>query len=128
MGANAELLTRLFAAFAADDMETIDAALAPGVRLHTPGTGVLAGTVHGRAAVLAHLRRSHELTDGTYRTEVEDVLDGEHHAAALYRATGERLGRSLDIRMLALYAIEDGAVSEIWFTPLAHSAFEAFWA
>jgi hypothetical protein len=55
-------------------------------------------------------------------------MGGERPPAARNRATGRRLGRSLDVRVLALYAIEDGAVTEIWFTPLAPAAFEAFWA
>jgi ketosteroid isomerase-like protein len=125
---NAQLLERFFDAFATGRFDVIEASLADDVRSHTPGHSRLAGTREGRDAVLAHLGRSRELSDGTYRIEIEDLLGGEHHAAVVYRGTASRLGRELDLRHVALYAIEDGRVTEIWFTPLDQDVFDAFWS
>lgn len=128
MSEHVDLLRRLFRAFADGDAQTIEAALAPDVRAHTPGRNVLSGTVEGRSAVLQQLGRSGQLTGGTYRIEVEDVMGGDGHASVLYRATGAREGRKLDVRHLALYAIDAGHITEIWFVPLDQPAFDAFWA
>jgi ketosteroid isomerase-like protein len=128
MNENADLIRRLFGAFAAGDLETINQALADGVQSHTPGESLIAGTAVGREAVIAQLGRSRELSGGTYRIEVEDVLGGETHAAAVYRGRATRDGRSLDLRHIALYRIEHGRITKIWFTPLDQTAFDRFWS
>lgn len=125
---NAELVVALFDAFAAGDLVAIEAALAPSVTSHTPGRNALAGTARGRDAVLGQLRRSAELSNGTYRVVVEDVMASDRHAAVLYRATGTRAGRRLDLRHLALYAIERARITEVWFTPMDQAVFDRFWA
>ncbi|HEY6780871.1 MAG TPA: nuclear transport factor 2 family protein [Thermoleophilaceae bacterium] len=125
---NASLLRHIFDAFARDDLDAIAARFARDVRWHTPGRNQLAGDYVGREAVLALVRRSSQLADESYRAEVEDIMTSERHATALFRATGSRGGRQLDLRHLALYAIADSAVHEVWIAPLDQEAFDAFWA
>lgn len=128
MHPNAELLQRLFAAFAARDLATIDAALAPEVTWTTPGRNLLAGTYEGRDAVLAQLARSGELTGGTYATEVRDVLASDAHVAVLYTGTGTRGETTAALDVLALYAIAGGRVTSVRVAPLDPVAFDAFWS
>lgn len=128
MNEHAELLRTLFDAFERRDLAAIEAALADDVQSHTPGSSPLAGTARGRDAVLVQLGRARELSAGTYRIEVEDVLGGDGHAAVVYRGTAERAGRRLDLRHLALYAVRDGRIAEIWFTPLDQATFDEFWS
>lgn len=125
---NARLLRDLFAAFEVGDLATITGALAEDVRWHTPGSSLLAGSPAGRDAVLVQLGRGRELSGGTYRIEVLDVLAGDHHAAVVYRGTGEREGRVLDLEHVALYRIADGVVTEVFIEPLDQPAFDAFWS
>jgi len=54
------------------------------------------------------------------------VSDGR--AAALYRASGTRRDRSLDIDQVLLFRLEDGAVTEVLALPSDPAAFEEFWA
>jgi hypothetical protein len=84
--------------------------------------------VTGRDAVLRQLRRSAELSDGTYRIAVEDVMASDRHVTVLYRASGSRAGRLLDLRHLALYAIENDRIGEVWFMPMDQYAFDDFWS
>lgn len=121
------LLRRLFEAFAAGDMDAIGARYAEDVRWHVPGENVLAGSYVGRTSVMEHLGRYTELTD-SYRAEIVDLMAGEHHATSLYRVTGTRLGRQLDMQLITLYAIADSAVQEIWVLPMDQAAFDAFWS
>jgi hypothetical protein len=49
----------------------------------TFGCSQLAGEFAGREAVLAQLARSGELSGGTYRVAVEDVMASDSHACVL---------------------------------------------
>ena len=87
----------------------------------------MAGTYHGRAEIFRFLANLPKLTNGTYGSRLLDVLASEERAAALYRAFGEREGRSLDIDQLLLFTIRDGLVTEVLALPNDAPAFEAFW-
>jgi uncharacterized protein len=93
-----------------------------------PGKGVMAGTFRGREAIFRFLGQLPKETDGTYGSELIDVLASEDRAAALYRASGERRGERLDLDQVLLFRIEDGLVQEVLALPSDPAAFEAFWA
>ena len=93
-----------------------------------PGKGVMAGTFRGREEIFRFLARLPKETDGTYGSELVDVLASETRAAALYRARGSRHGRTLELDQLLLFRIEDGLVREVLALPSDPDAFEEFWA
>jgi ketosteroid isomerase-like protein len=95
---------------------------------HVPGGGVMSGTYRGRAEIFRFLARLPKLTHGTYRSRLIDVLASEERGAGLYRAMGERDGRTIDIDQLLLFTIEGGVVTEVLALPSDPAAFEAFWA
>lgn len=125
---NARLLRELFAAFDKGEVEKIGASLTEAVHWTTPGRSRLAGEFSGREAVLAQLARSGDLSGGTYRVAVEDAMASDRRASVLYRGTGLRLGRSLDLRHLALYDIANGMISTVRVAPLDQYAFDEFWS
>ena len=53
-----------------------------------PGRGVMAGLYEGREAIFRFLVKLPQETDGTYGSELIDVLASDDRAAALYRAAG----------------------------------------
>jgi hypothetical protein len=93
-----------------------------------PGAGVMAGVYRGREQILRFLARLPKETDGTYGSRLIDVLASDERAVALYRATGERGGRTLDLDQVLLFRIEDGLVREVIALPADPAAFEKFWA
>jgi hypothetical protein len=93
-----------------------------------PGQGVMAGTHRGREAIFRFLARLPRETEGTYSSELVDVLASETRAAALYRARGTRRGRTLELDQVLLFRIEDGLVREVLALPSDPGAFETFWA
>jgi uncharacterized protein len=95
---------------------------------HVPGGGVMAGTYRGRTEIFRFLARLPTLTGGTYRSRVIDVLASDERAAGLYRAMGEREGRTIDIDQLLLFTIRNGVVTEVLALPSDPVAFERFWA
>jgi len=95
---------------------------------HVPGSGVMSGTYRGRSEIFRFLARLPKLTDGTYRSTFLDALASEERGAGLYRARGERNGRTIDIDQVLLFTIRDGVVVEVLALPSDPAAFDAFWA
>ena len=93
-----------------------------------PGNGSMAGTFVGREQIFAFLGRLPKETDGTYSSSLIDVLASDDRAAALYRASGERRGRRLELDQVLLFRIEDGLVQEVLALPSDPAAFDTFWA
>jgi len=92
-----------------------------------PGTVSVAREYRGREEIFHLFRETRRLTDGTYFSELRwAVADGEH-AVAVYRATGRRLGRELDIDQVLLITLRDGRWHEILALPTDPASFERFW-
>jgi ketosteroid isomerase-like protein len=125
---NAAVIRSLFDAFARKDGLPLRDLFAEDATWTVPGEGVMAGTVTGREAIIRFLGRLPRETAGTYRSSLVDVLASPERAAAVYRAFGERHGRSLDILQVLLFRIDDGLISEVLALPGDPGAFEAFWA
>jgi hypothetical protein len=88
----------------------------------------MAGTFLGRDRIFRFLAALPRETDGSYGSRLLDVLASDERAAALYRATGQRRGRTLDLDQVLLFRIEDGLVKEVLALPSDPSAFDEFWA
>jgi ketosteroid isomerase-like protein len=128
IAANRELVSRIMDAFANKEGFKLRDCFAEDAIWHVPGDGVMSGTYRGRAEIFRFLARLPKLTDGTYRSTFIDALASEERGAGLYRARGEREGRSIDIDQLLLFTIRDGVVTEVLALPSDPAAFEAFWA
>ena len=55
-----------------------------------------------------------ELTGGTFRLEVHDVMGSDRHAAALVHETAERDGRTLDASATHVIQVSNGKVTRFW--------------
>ena len=126
--ANQEVVRRIFGAFAEKQGFALRDLFAPDAVWVVPGDGAMAGVHRGREAIFRFLARLPKETDGTYSSELVDVLVSDGRAAALYRASGERHGRRLDLDQVLLFRIEDGLVHEVLALPSDPAVFEAFWA
>jgi ketosteroid isomerase-like protein len=94
-----------------------------------PGSNAMTGEYRGRDEIVSFLRRTAELTGGTYRVELLWVVADDAHTVAVYRARGERDGRApLDIEQALLIELRDGLWTDIRAQPLDEPAFDAFWA
>lgn len=125
---NAATIRRMFDAFARKDGVALRELFVDDARWTVPGEGIMAGTVTGRDAILRFLGRLPRETDGTYGSELIDVLSSDERAAAVYRAYGARDGRTIDIVQVLLFRLEGGLIQEALALPSDPGAFEAFWA
>ena len=84
---NEELVRRGYDAFAKGDMDTLRELFDPGIVWHFPGRSPLAGDHRGVDAVLGFFGRTMELTAGTFRAELHDVVGDDRHAVGMHLAT-----------------------------------------
>ena len=124
---NAELLERAFNAFGRDAF-VVARSLADDIVWRVPGTNAMSGEYVGREATLQFLRQTLVLSGGTYRTELQYVVADDERAVAVYRARGEREGRTLDIDQALFCVIRDGQIADVTAVPLDFPAFDAFWS
>lgn len=130
MGAaeNDALVRRIFAAFARKEGFALRGLFAEDAVWTVPGRSVMAGTYGGREEIFRFLARLPKETDGTYGSELRDVLASDERAAALYRAHGRRHERELELDQVLLFRISEGLVRDVLALPSNPEAFEAFWA
>jgi uncharacterized protein len=125
---NEAIVRRIFDAFARQEGLALRGLFAEDAVWSVPGRGIMAGVYEGREAIFRFLARLPKETGGTYGSELIDVLASDERAAALYRARGNRLGRTLELDQVLLFGIEDGLVRQVLALPSDPDAFETFWA
>jgi ketosteroid isomerase-like protein len=125
---NEDLVRRIFDAFAQKRGFALRDVFADDATWTVPGSGSMAGTFTGREEIFNFLGRLPKETDGTYSSSLIDVLASDDRAAALYRASGERHGRRLELDQVLLFRIENGLVQHVLALPSDPAAFDTFWA
>jgi ketosteroid isomerase-like protein len=125
---NNELTRRIFDAFTGGDPRALVEGIAEDAVWRVPGLAPVSREYRGRAEIFELFRLTRRLTDGTYRSRLSWSLADDEHAVAVYRATGERNGRTLDIDQVLLVTLRRGQWAEIVALPMDPAAFEAFWA
>jgi ketosteroid isomerase-like protein len=124
---NAALARRIFDAFERKDAFVLRELFAEDAVWRVGGTSRLAGVYLGRREIIRFLGSLPRLTGGTYSSRLSDVLASETRAAVIYRATGTREGRTLDIDQLLLFTVRDGCVADVLALPSDQASFDAFW-
>lgn len=125
---NATAARNGFDAFVRGDVAGLLGLFAPNAVWHVPGANAMTGDYAGVEEIVPFLRRTAELTGGTYRVELLWAVADDDHLVAVYRARGEREGRKLDIEQALLVRVKDGRWTDIRAQPLDAAAFDAFWS
>jgi ketosteroid isomerase-like protein len=123
-----EGVRRVFDAFAGGDPRALFEVIAEDAVWRVPGNVQVARTYRGRAEIFELFRETRRLTDGTYRSELRWALADDDHAVAVYRASGTRLGRTIDIDQVLVIRLDEGRWIDVLALPTDPAAFEAFWA
>src|SRR3989442_7772666 len=104
---NAALVERLYAAFDAGDREALKKLIAEDAVWHVPGSTEISGDHRGHEAIFAYFQKLAELSGGTVRAELVDVLASDMPAAALAAAIGEPGDCLLEPTHLLVLPIQD---------------------
>lgn len=125
---NEELLRRGYDAFSRGDMNTLrDAVFADDVAFHIPGNNRLAGDYAGKDNVFAFLGKVMELSGGSFRLQVHDVVGSDEHAIGLTNHSGQREGRTANYHSVNVCHVRGGKLVELWEHP-EQPAYDAFWS
>ena len=82
--------------------------------LHYPGRNKLTGNHQGKPAVTSFLGKAMELTNGTFRPEVRDILSNNQHVVLLVTCHAQRDGKSFEWSAVDVYAVRNGKITEHW--------------
>jgi ketosteroid isomerase-like protein len=122
-----EIAERVFASFRRDP-RTLASLIAEDAVWTVVGRAPVAGVYEGRRAIFNLFRATQTLTGSTYKAELRWVLADDERTVVVYRASGVRDDRGLDIDQALFVRVEDGRWQEILAVPLDPVAFDSFWA
>ena len=126
---NEDLVREGFAAFGRADLDALrHQYFAEGLRYHVPGRSPIAGHYEGAAQVVEYFGRLFELSGGTLRVELHDVVANDEHAVALFTVHAERAGKQLADNTVLECHVRDGKMTEIWIYQTDLYAVDEFWS
>ena len=125
---NAALPRKGYEAFASGDMATMTDLFAEDVVWHLAGNNPLSGVHRGRDAVFAIFAKTTQLSGGTFKIELHDVLANDQHAVALTRGTASRQGKQLNSLDTDVYHMSNGKVTEFWSFAEDQRLTDEFWS
>jgi uncharacterized protein len=125
---NADLLARHLDALARGAIAEAISLYADDVVFHYPGQNPLSGDHVGKSAVLELMGRVAQLTDGSFRPEVHDILASDDHVAALVTVHAERDGVAVEWQSVDLFHVRDGALAEHWVHEVDQQLVDRFWS
>jgi ketosteroid isomerase-like protein len=126
---NENLVREGIAAFQRGDLDALQHQFfAEDIRYHVPGRSPVAGDYQGAAQVIELYGRLFELSGGTLRVELHDVVANDEHAASLITLRAERAGKQLEDNTVQTFHIRDGKATEIWTHTTDLYAVDEFWS
>ncbi len=119
MGAkeNADLVSKGYEAFQKGDLAAFDDILAEDCVWHVPGRSQLAGDKKGRQATVEYFGKLGELSEGTVKVDLHDVLANDDHVVGLQRTSAARAGTSYETTEAIVFHVQSGRISEAWEHP-----------
>ncbi len=125
---NEELVRKGYQALASGDTDALQEQIADDVVWHVGGRSQLAGDYRGKEEVFNLFGKLIELTGGTFKLEVHDILANDEHTVALVKATAQRDGKALDDNGVQVLHVQDGKVKESWLHPGDEYASDEFFS
>ncbi|HPG24494.1 MAG: nuclear transport factor 2 family protein [Spirochaetaceae bacterium] len=110
------------------DRATLRALWSDDIVWHVKGESPFRGEIKGPDDVLEYLASLGEIGGDSFRTEVEDVLVSDEHAAVLCHTTAQRGDRTLDATYLMIVTIAGRRIREVVTVPIDAERAAAFWA
>ena len=125
---NRELIERAYAAFAEGDIPTVLQTLDKTILWHIPGRGVLSRDYHGHQEVLDFFKRFTELSGGTFRIQVDDVLANDQRVIVLVTESAERKGRQWSSPQVHAWTVKNGKAMVFWQFQGDQQTEDEFWS
>ncbi len=114
---NEDLLRQGYAAFGTGDLDTVFGLFDDDMVWHNGGSNQLTGDYRGHQAIMGMFGKLLEVTGGTLRLEIHDVLANDTHGTVLVTAHAERDGQPITVREVNIWHVADGKATEFWVFP-----------
>ncbi|MGB9281042.1 MAG: nuclear transport factor 2 family protein [Pseudonocardiaceae bacterium] len=121
-----DMLRTVYDAFAKGDVTTVMSLLTDDIEYHVSGRSPVSGTYKGKGEVLGLFGKLMELSGGTFRIEIQDVLANDKHGVTLTIERGHRAGKTLENRAVHVWDIRDGKSTR--FRGYNDDTWDAFWS
>jgi ketosteroid isomerase-like protein len=105
---NMQLLETLYANFARGDLAAVLAACDDKITFQVPGKGPLAGKYTKADFGAGFVGKMQELSQGTFKLEVHDILASERHGTVLASDHFMRNGKAVQFRTVHVWRFENG--------------------
>jgi ketosteroid isomerase-like protein len=125
---NAAAIRRGYELFNRGNLEELRQIFAEDVVWHAGGRGRLGGDKRGRDAAFAYFGQLGELSGGTFRAELHDVVASEEHVVGLHTNTARREGRTLNLKEALVFHLRDGKIVDAWEHHEDSQAIDEFFA
>jgi ketosteroid isomerase-like protein len=125
---NIEVFKQVYETFTTGDMDRLAELIAKDFVWHVPGTNLISGEYTSREAIFGCFNKIFELSEGTYRPELHDILANDEHTVALLHATARHGEKTLDQDYAFISHIRDGQIVELWEAWTEGPAWNEFWS
>jgi len=126
--ANGALIRSAYEAFSRGDVQKAIASFAEDILWHVPGRGPLSRDYRGHAEVLGFFGHFMELSGGTFRVQVDDVLAKGDRVVVLCTESGRRGGRSWSSPQVHVWTVENGKATVFWQYQGDQQTEDEFWS
>lgn len=125
---NTMLMQRAYDAFSAGDLAALGELIADDATWHQPGHNAISGDYTGREAIFEYFGKLVELTGGTFKAEVIDIVADDDRAMAVQHSTADKDGKVYDTKNVLVSEIRDGKFVETQVYESNPELEDSFWA
>ena len=125
---NEDLLRRGYEAFGSGDLETVLSVFADDIAWHAGGANQTSGDYRGHQEVMGFFGKLMELSGGSFRLEIHDILANDTHGTVLVTAHAERDGQTLAAREVHIWHLSGGKATEFWIFAEDQTAIDKFFS
>ena len=124
---HARLAKTVWQAVSDGDVDVLAEVCSEDLVWHATGRGHRSGSYRGQEAVFSYLASIGEDAE-RFDSTLEDILVGGERACVLFRVSGLRKGRQLEMGYTLIFRIEGSRLAEVWSVPRDQYAVDEFWA
>jgi ketosteroid isomerase-like protein len=125
---NTELLEKLYSDFAKGDLVAVLAACPDQITFQIPGKSKLSGKYDKKTFATGFVSKLMELSGGTFKMEVHDILASDRHAVALVSDSVVKDGKSSELRIAHVWRFENGKPVAFYEYPRDLYQFDQTWS
>jgi hypothetical protein len=125
---NQAIIENAYAAFARGDIPTVLQVLDENILWHVPGRGPLSRDYRGHEEVLGFFQRFMELSEGTFRIAVDDVLAKGDRVIVMVTESAQRRGRTWSSPQVHAWTVKNGRATVFWQFQGDQQTEDEFWS